>query len=606
MLAPTYLDKLPETMVGLIDELQNEIISDITKRIVKGNYLTPSAQWMTYKANQLRLSSREINKIIAKQAKAEERTVKELYTEAVKKALSEDIEIYQRAIDEKLLSAGNSTKLDTYFRSIALNDTFKKGLKNTGKLMRNLTNSMASAANRTLSDAMDLAWLEVASGAFTPDEAIFKAVSALAEKGIKTVEYKSGRTDQTDTAVRRAILTSINKTAGDLQLDLAKDMGCDLVEVTSHLGARPTHAEWQGQVYSLSGKNTKYKPFSVTGYGTGDGLCGWNCRHSFYPYFEGLSERASVPNFTDEENKKEYELSQKQRYYERAIRKTKRELIAQDEMRTSTSDPALKEKAEKAYQRKAALLKNQEKRLDEFCRQNNLLKDNSRVRTYGFGHSEASKASWAAKKREALQHSGAHLSDSEIKKFSRKSADISASKIDGISRNIYVSDKSSVSTKKAQTLQRIDTRVGKALKKLGIDDNDFNAQIVIVSSNEMPFPGAYNPVSNVLYLNEDLFQGKTLSQIQGEGAMPNSKISTIVHECTHWKDAEEYRQKHGTIASTQILNDYLNDKFKKELDKLGITEYNVDKISEYATTEYTNGNYFETYTEYRTLKILGG
>ena len=121
----------------------------------------------------------------------------------------------------------------------------------------------------------------------------------------------------------------------------------------------------------------------------------------------------------------------------------------------------------------------------------------------------------------------------------------------------------------------------------------------------MPFPGAYNPISNVLYLNEDLFLGKNLSQIQREGAMPNSKISTIVHECTHWKDAEEYRKNHGTIASTQALNEYLNDKFKKELDKLGITKYNVDKISNYAYQMYLIGRYFETYTEYRTMKTLG-
>ncbi|MGN0696093.1 MAG: phage minor capsid protein [Oscillospiraceae bacterium] len=397
MLNPTYLEQLPEPVIDLVSELEKEIISDLTKRIVKGKYNTPSAEWMTYKANQLRLSASAVNKIIAKNAKVREKTVRELYTEAVRLALSEDAEVYRYAIKDNIISKSNGSKLNTYFRSIPLNDTFRKGLQNTNKLMRNLTNSMAATANKMLSDAMDLAWLETVSGAFTPDEAVFKAVTDLTGKGLKVVKYDSGRTDQVDVAVRRAIRTSVNKTAGDMQLDLASEMGCDLVEVTSHLGARPSHAEWQGQVYSISGKNPKYKPFSVTGYGTGDGLCGWNCRHSFYPYFEGLSERASIPSFTAEENLEAYTLSQKQRAYERAIRQSKRELAALDSARQNTDDPALKAKLDKQFERKSATLKNREQRLDSFCKQNGLQKDNSRVRTVGFDRSVSQKAVHAAK-----------------------------------------------------------------------------------------------------------------------------------------------------------------------------------------------------------------
>lgn len=397
MLNPTYLEQLPEPVIDLVSELEKEIIADLTKRIVRGKYNTPSAEWMTYKANQLRLSASAVNKIIAKNAKVREKTVRELYTEAVRLALSEDAEVYRYAIKDNIISKSNGAKLNTYFRSIPLNNAFKKGLQNTNGLMRNLTNSMAATANKMLSDAMDLAWLETVSGAFTPDEAVFKAVTDLTSKGLKVVKYDSGRTDQVDVAVRRAIRTSVNKTAGDMQLDLASEMGCDLVEVTSHLGARPSHAEWQGQVYSISGKNPKYKPFSVTGYGTGDGLCGWNCRHSFYPYFEGLSERASIPSFSAEENLEAYTLSQKQRAYERAIRQSKRELAALDSARQNTDDPALRTKLDKQFERKSATLKNREQRLDSFCKNNGLQKDNSRVRTVGFDRSVSQKAVHAAK-----------------------------------------------------------------------------------------------------------------------------------------------------------------------------------------------------------------
>lgn len=399
MLTPARLDKLPEPMVQLMAELQDDIIKDICRRITKANYLTPTAEWQLYKANQLRLSSADINRRIARQLKMRERTVKELYSEAIKTAIHEDAEIYRYAIVEGKLDSSYGEKLSSYTRSVAFNDVFKQGLKNTNGLMRNLTNSMAAVSNRQLSDALDLAYLKVASGAFTPAQAIFETVQKLGADGIKTVKYDSGRTDQVDVAVRRAVLTGINKICCDMQLDLAKEMDSELVEVTAHLGARPSHAEWQGQIYSLKKGHPKYPYFyDATGYGTGDGLGGWNCRHSFFPYFEGISEAANAPDFSKAENLEEYNNSQQQRAYERSIRKSKRELAAIDSARAATSDPELKAKLDRSFEKKSVTLKNREAKLQEFCRQTGSYVDTSRVRVDGFGKSVSQKAVWANKK----------------------------------------------------------------------------------------------------------------------------------------------------------------------------------------------------------------
>ena len=396
-LSPQYLDKLPEAVIKLMSELQDEIISDICRRITKVNYLTSTAEWQLIKANQLTLSSQEVKKRIAKGLKARENTVKGLYTDAVKTAIAEDRQIYEFAVDDGILSENYREKLTNYTRSKAFSNTLNRGLKNTNGLMRNLTNSAAAAANSQLAEALDLAYLKVTSGAFTPDQAVFDAVKKLGADGLKAVKYPSGHTDQLDVAVRRAIVTAVGKTCGDMQLDLAKEMDSRLVEVDSHLGARPSHAEWQGQVYSLDKDDPKYPYFyDATGYGTGEGLCGWNCRHSFYPYFEGLSERASVPDFTKEENARVYEDTQKQRSYERAIRKSKRELAALDGAR-SAADPALKEKLDREFARKSAVLKRQEGRLNEHLKNTGLLPDSSRVRVDGFNRSVSQKAVHAAK-----------------------------------------------------------------------------------------------------------------------------------------------------------------------------------------------------------------
>ena len=165
--------------------------------------------------------------------------------------------------------------------------------------------------------------------------------------GISAIRYPSGRADSIETAIRRAVLTGVNQTAGKLQMELADEVGCDLVEVTAHAGARPSHALWQGKIYSRSGKSKKYPDFvASTGYGTGAGLCGWNCRHSFGPYVEGaprvwtdekLAELNEPKYEYNGEKLTEYEAQQKENYFNRQIQRWNREAEA---MRAAGQDPS--------------------------------------------------------------------------------------------------------------------------------------------------------------------------------------------------------------------------------------------------------------------------
>lgn len=398
MLTPSQLDNLPEPMVQLMSELQDEIISDICRRLTKAQLMTPTAEWQLWKANQLTLSSREVKRRIAAKLKVSEKQLKGIYTDAVRTAIKEDEIIYKAAMAEGILSDDYRDKLTSFTRSKAFSNALNRGLKNTNGLMRNLTNSAAAVANRQLSDALDLAYLKVINGAFTAEQAVFDAVKKLGADGLKCVKYESGRTDQLDVAVRRAVVTGIGKTCCDMQLDLAKEMDCQLVEVSSHLGARPSHAEWQGQIYSLVKGHPKYPYFyDATGYGTGDGLGGWNCRHSFFPYFEGLSLAANAPDFSKEENAEVYANTQKQRSYERAVRKSKRELAALDGARSS-ADGELKAKLDREFERKSVTLKKREARLAEHLKATGLLPNPSRVRVDGFGRSVSRKAVAANKR----------------------------------------------------------------------------------------------------------------------------------------------------------------------------------------------------------------
>lgn len=198
--------------------------------------------------------------------------------------------------------------------------------------------------------ALDSALLQVQSGAISYNQAISDAVKQLADSGLKTVNYESGHTDSIDVAVRRAVMTGVNQLNQCYREQSMDYLGTDLVEVTAHLGARnidgpmgwEDHAAWQGKVYRWRKypKTSKgnYPDFEDTcGMGSVTGIGGANCRHSFWPYIEGVSERT----YSDEqleamkpENRPkiefegkeydDYQATQMQRRIERTIRKQKR------------------------------------------------------------------------------------------------------------------------------------------------------------------------------------------------------------------------------------------------------------------------------------------
>ena len=45
MLSPQTLQRLPDELAELVNEVQSDILSSIAKKLVKADYLTPSAEW---------------------------------------------------------------------------------------------------------------------------------------------------------------------------------------------------------------------------------------------------------------------------------------------------------------------------------------------------------------------------------------------------------------------------------------------------------------------------------------------------------------------------------------------------------------------------------
>lgn len=196
-------------------------------------------------------------------------------------------------------------------------------------------------------------------------------------------------------------------------------MDAEYYETTAHAGARPSHAEWQGRVFKIHGSSPDYPNFvDSTGYGSGSGLCGWNCRHSFYPFWPGISSQAySKERLAEYDRAKysyngdmltDYECSQIQRAYEREIREIKRILSSYNAAMQASQSEAQIQCIQEDFTSESVKLKKKERELKSFCNDTNRSYDSARTqvvaykdsegRIVNFGRSTAQKAVWANKK----------------------------------------------------------------------------------------------------------------------------------------------------------------------------------------------------------------
>ena len=333
MLTPSQLEHYPDALVELYAQAEADIIADMAQRIAGYNYFIPSAQYQLNKLVEMGNTQKNIVVRLSELLNISKSRLISLMGKAGMDTLAVDDTIYR--------SAG--LKPQPVTQSPALLEVLAAGINKTEGLFINLTGTTAKTATRQFERALDRAYMQISTGAFDYDSAIHNAVKDLSAKGLAVITYPSGHTDYLDVAVRRATLTGVNQTALKLQEARAEEMNCDLVEVSAHAGARTDgsqgpadHAYWQGKIYSRSGTHDKFPSlFNATGYGTGEGLGGWNCRHSMYPFFEGVDKpRYTAREIANLNAKKyeyngirmtEYEATQKQRYIERQIRKWKRE-----------------------------------------------------------------------------------------------------------------------------------------------------------------------------------------------------------------------------------------------------------------------------------------
>ena len=404
MLPPSYLDRMPDTFVQLWQQVEDEILQDVARRIGKMDAVTPTANWQLWRYQQTEALRNDVVKLLAKYTGKSEAAIRRLLLQAATEAMEREDTIYYHYGKEP----------QPFEESAALNNLLDAGARQTCGTWQNLTATTANTVTGAFERTLDAAWLKVSTGAFDYKTAVKQAVDSLADD-MPMVTYPSGHKDSIEVAARRAVLTGVNQTTGKLQVARMDEMGCEFVETTAHGGARPSHAEWQGRRFHRGGavdyKGKHYPDFeAATGYGTGAGLCGWNCRHTFFAVFPELGD---PPQWTQEQlrelnarniewNGKKYtayEISQMQRARERNVRRWKKRYLAEDAAGLDPTDSAVRLRAARQS-------------LAEFAQATGGRVDSARTSVPKFGRSEASRASAQVRKAYTNQAASAILDTS--------------------------------------------------------------------------------------------------------------------------------------------------------------------------------------------------
>lgn len=323
------IEKLTAKTENIFSELEIRIMSDIVRRIKENGVSTASADWQLTRLQQLGVSQERIQKYIKEALEASDKEMEKIFSDKAyeeyygherfyKFANMQQIPFEQNIVLQNLIEA-TKEQLRGEYQNLAGSMGFAIRDPATGKVK-------SSPLMDFYRSTMDNAVIDIQSGAFDYNTVLKRTIKQMTDSGIRFIDYDSGHRDRVNVAVRRAVLTGFRLVQGKINKQVAAELYTDMYEVSYHVGARPSHQEWQGKVYTME------QLHSICGLGEVTGLKGANCYHDYKVFPPG-----SVRTYTDEQlrqmreaenspktyNGKQYttyEALQQQRKMERGIR----------------------------------------------------------------------------------------------------------------------------------------------------------------------------------------------------------------------------------------------------------------------------------------------
>ncbi len=375
-ITPYNLDLFSAPVTDIYRALETEIFTLVAKRLkTKSTHDRDYVlQWQIEKMNELKMLNKETIKALAKATGLSEQAIIQAINDVGYKTMQtvdDELKILRKPLPP-------TNHIDNILKSF-VSQTFRE-INNFVNQTLITTNYGEGTVMKMYRRIVEETTAKVLAGTTTINKALVETVVKWSDKGIQTAFIdKGGNPWSLERYADTVIRSTVNRTYNELRISRMDQYGVDLVLVSSHPDPRPACAPIQGKVASIKNpsSNPKYPSIYEFGYGTPGGLRGVNCRHMFYPYVEGLNVNNQI-QYSEADMKRNRELSQKQRYYERQIRKAKRSLMLAEEIGD-----------EETIQRYKRLVRARQAKVREFVEEHNLIRryDKERVIVRGGNHS---------------------------------------------------------------------------------------------------------------------------------------------------------------------------------------------------------------------------
>lgn len=323
-----YKEKIADKIAARYISLEERILQDIARRIKRTGEITSTADWQINRLRILGYSSEDIEREIKKTLDVSYPEMFELYDKVIDWEYVRNKDVYEQ-INIEFIPYEENRQLQQITDALiqqSLED-LENVTKSLGFYLDYNGRKVLTPLSQVYTNYLDNACFDIVTGAFDYGSVLRRVVTQLTNSGLRKIEYGSGYASRVEVAARRAVMTGVANLTGEIADYNAKKLGAEHFEVEWHAGARPTHAVWQGRVW------TKEQLYSVCGLGTVTGLLGANCYHTYYPFFPGISQRNWSDEWLEAQNRKEskpkefrdkeytlYEAKQRQRQMETAMR----------------------------------------------------------------------------------------------------------------------------------------------------------------------------------------------------------------------------------------------------------------------------------------------
>lgn len=306
-MTPEEKGSLPLQLEKKFYELQDRIFSDIVRRIQKTGKITSTADYQINKQLVLGNSTEFIEQELKRLLEASYPEIWALYDKVCDWEYVRYKDAYEQ-INGSFISLEENEQVQQWSHAI-INQT-RNELKNITQSMGMTVNISGKAVFTPLAEYyqmyLDRACLDIVTGAFDYNTVLRRVVKEMTASGIRSIDYgKSGYSNRVPVAIRRAVMTGVSQLSAQINEMIAKDLKTDTYEVTWHAGHRPSHW-WGGNMYTYEELKT------ICHLGEGDGLCGWNCRHSYLAFIPGYSIRTYTPEQLQELERREKQTKQYQ------------------------------------------------------------------------------------------------------------------------------------------------------------------------------------------------------------------------------------------------------------------------------------------------------